>query len=325
MAIRIRKGKNDLCNLQQIRRPTTLAEVIDQLQYFGTGTDIHRRDMISACQSIARLSGQMPHDIPADVASLRSLFKKVHPVQARISKKRLSNIRADLITALEATGVIPPKEPRAELLDGLVRFLGKATKKHHSIFLSRFAHYCSSRHIEPHCVTDTVMREFKNWLDVRLLTSEPAKVTRNSSITFNAIIKRAGLDIPLLTTASGTRRLARHLDTYPLSLTDDIHRYLKRLSEPDLFSDEGPHRALRPMSIRNTEAHIRQALDAALEAGYEAGHFRTLADLVQIDVVKKMTEQTSGSNQCKPGQHHEHFAVSRAPLCKGSPANNQSA
>src|SRR5690606_2879476 len=90
---------------------------------------------------------------------------------------------------------------------------------------------------------------------------------------------------PLLTTAMVERHVARRLDIYPSSLLQDIERYLKRLREPDLFSGDGPRRPLRPTSLRNTKAHIRQILDAAVSSGYPPEHFKGLADIVDMYVI----------------------------------------
>jgi Phage integrase family. len=265
--------------------PQTLADVIDLLTEDTGLANRRRRDLISACNSTARLASRPAFDVACDVATLRQLFSTLHPVQGRISKKRLANIRADLAAALELAGVIPADDANTNLPPAWRAFLDKATQKHHAMFLSRLVRYCSHRQIEPASVTDAVMREFRSWLDARVLTSNPAKIVKDTAVAFNAIIKRSGLDIPLLTTAMAERHLARRLDTYPSSLIADIERYLKRLREPDLFSGEGPRRPLRPTSLRNVEANIRQTLDAAVSAGYPPAHFKGLADLVQIDVI----------------------------------------
>lgn len=266
-------------------KPETLDDMIDLLSKDTTLAAKRRRDLISACNSTARLAGRAASDIPANVPALRDLLSRLHPVQGRISKKSLSNIRSGLAAAFELAGIIPPDNRNTPPLPAWTEFLGKATKKHHAIHLSRFARFCSQRQIEPVDVNDEVLQAFRAWLDVRLLANDPKNVVKDTAVTFNAIVKRAGLDIPLLTTALADRHVAHRLNTYPASLGEDIERYLKRLREPDLFSGEGPRRPLRPTSLRNVEANIRQTLDAAVSAGYPPAHFKGLADLVQIDVI----------------------------------------
>lgn len=265
--------------------PQTLSEVIKRLTQNSVLPAKRKRDLISACNSIARLVGRSPHDLPADVPALRDLISTLHHVQAGTSRKRLANIRADLAAALETAGAIAPSVPACKPGKAWVDFMSRATKQHHSWVLSRFARYCTYRQVEPVAVTDAVMREFLAWLDMRVLTNDPKKIIRDTAISFNAVVKRADLDMPLLTTALSPRYVARRLDIYPQSLVNDIERYLKRLREPDLFSGDGPRRPLRPTSLRNIEANIRQTLDAAVSAGYSPEHFKGLADLIQIDVI----------------------------------------
>ncbi|MBB5045263.1 hypothetical protein [Shinella fusca] len=198
--------------------PETLADVADLLAKDGTLPGNRRRDLISSITSTARLTARQSSDIPADVSVLRDLFKTLHPAQGRISSKRLSNIRADLAAALQHTGVIPVPDPDTKPSMAWRKFLDHAPAKHQSWFLSRFVRFCSLRQIEPANVTDAVVRDFRTWLDARILTNDPKKVVKDTAVAFNAIIKRAGLDIPLLATTLSSRHLARRLDTYPASL-----------------------------------------------------------------------------------------------------------
>lgn len=279
MAIVIRKGG---------RKRKPIGTLDDLIAFLGSNKTLaakRRRDLISACNSTARLVGRPPSDIPANIAALRDLFAELHPVQGRISKKRLANIRADLASALELAGIIPADNRDTEPLPAWTEFLNHATAKHHAWFLSRFARFCSQRQTEPANVDDAVMRDFRTWLDARVLTNDPKKIAKNSSVAFNAVVKRANLSIPLLTTALSSPYLARRVDAYPASLGEDIERYIERLRNPSLFSNDGPMRPLRPTSLRNIEAHIRQTLDAAVSAGYPPKHFKMLADLVEIGVI----------------------------------------
>lgn len=285
MAVTIRR------NTSKSRSIDTLEDLITFLSSNKTLTSNRRRDLISACNSTARLAGRPPSDIPANIAALRDLFVKLHPVQCRISKKRLANIRADLATALELTGIIPADNRDTELLPAWEEFLGKATQKHHVLHMSRFVRFCCQRQIEPADIIGETLQEFRTWLDARLLTNDPKKVIKETTVAFNAIVKRADLGIPLLTTALSSPYLARRLDTYPASLTEDIERYIERLRNPSLFSNDGPMRPLRPTSLRNIEAHIRQTLDAAVTTGYSPEHFKTLADLFDIAIIKAAIQQ----------------------------------
>ncbi|WP_140984702.1 hypothetical protein [Asticcacaulis tiandongensis] len=267
-------------------KPKTLADVISLIPLNQALPASRKRDLISACNSIARLIGQPPYALPADVSTLRNLIVTLHPAQGRISQKRLANIRADLTAALEVSGVTPPSDPPCPPNLDWATFLGQAAKKHQAWFLSRFSRYCSHRNISPVDVTDDTVRGFRHWLEKRLLTNDPNKIVKQTAVSFNVIIKCGCLPIPLLTTASGTRFCTRPLEDYPPSLVADIESYLKRLRDPDLFSDDGPRRPLRSTSLRNIKAHIRQFLHAAVEAGHQKAHFKTLSNVVDLEVIE---------------------------------------
>lgn len=271
------------------RPPETLRDIADLLAKDGTLADNRRRDLISAINSTARLAGRKSADIPADISVLRNLFMAFHPVQGRVSTKRLSNIRADLTAALQRAGVVPAPDPEVGPTVAWQEFRDCATAKHQAWFLSRFARYCSRRQIGPANVNDAIVREFHAWLSARILTNDPQKIVKSSATSFNAIVKRNNLDIPLLATAFGKRHVNRRFDMYPASLLTDIERYLKRLREPDLFSQAGPRRPLRPTSLRNIQAHIRQILDAAVQTGCPPAQFKTLADLINLEVIDAAT------------------------------------
>ena len=182
--------------------PKTLSQVIEALSMDATLTESRRRDLVSACNSFARLVGRQAHDIPSDVGALRNLIASLHHVQGRITKKRLANIRADLAAALQVIGVRPP-DPDRVISASWIDFLAKASAKHQGWAMARFARFCSARQIEPAAVNDEVLEHFKRHLDARVLTNDPVKIARDTAKNFNVVVKRAGLGFGLLNTARG--------------------------------------------------------------------------------------------------------------------------
>lgn len=265
--------------------PTTLAQVIAALPNVSGLSKTRCRDLISAGSSFARLAGRSAHDIPTEPAQLRALIQRLHHVQGRISKKRLANLKADLAAALKAVGVLPD-DAQAQISTAWECFLAKATSPHHRYFVARFARFCSAYNIAPEAVDDAVLARFRHHLEARLITADPDKIARETAKNFNAIVKRAGLPYPLLTARQGERYVSTPLEAYPQSLQKDIERYLRHLEKPSLFSAEGPDKPLRPISIRNIKAHLRQTLDAAVLAGHPRERFKTLADLIDVDLLK---------------------------------------
>ncbi len=73
---------------------------------------------------------------------------------------------------------------------------------------------------------------------------------------------------------------------YPESLQSEIKAYIDRLAQRDLFSYDGPDKPLRETSLRNTEAHLRQMLDALATAGQSPEKFTSLSVVVTANNLK---------------------------------------
>lgn len=265
--------------------PRNLAEVVERLPSITSLTNNRRRDLISACNSLGRLIGLPLKSIPTDVAVLRDTLVSVHPVQGRISTKRLSNIKSDLAAALQVTGVLPADDPDVEPSGKWVAFMGHAKEPYQRWTLARFSRFCTLRKIEPEDVDDTTLRSFAEHLDARVIAHDPRTTVKAVGKAFNTIVTQNSIPLNRLSTASGTSYVTAPISAYPPSLQTDLAAYLQRLEKPDLFSDGGPDRPLRSKSLRNIEAHIRQLLQAAVDVGFPLDRFQTLADLLDLQVL----------------------------------------
>lgn len=88
------------------------------------------------------------------------------------------------------------------------------------------------------------------------------------------------------------RHASTPLTIYPLSLRSEIKQYLDRLSHADLFAEGGPDKALRPVSIRNVEMHLRQFLGALVEAGVAPEDCVSLRAVTTEANIKRAAQQT---------------------------------
>jgi integrase len=129
------------------------------------------------------------------------------------------------------------------------------------------------------------MEAFHAYLHDRLLNKKLTNLQKDLIRTWNRIVSDNGLNYARLTFPKDNLYVSAPLSAYPESLQQDIDRYLDRLTQPELFAEHSLDKPLRPMTIRNITAHIRQLLDAAVIAGCKRDQFRTLADLVNIEVL----------------------------------------
>jgi hypothetical protein len=251
-------------------RPLTLDAVLTALERkvsLTPATATAKRDLISAVQTTARLLGSHPAMIAVDIPSLRKRLLAIEPVQHRISKRRVSNIRSSLIKAFIVTRALPRPMPKAVPTDAWEAFLAQTDAKHQLWHLSRLVDFCVKRNIEPQAVSDAVIAEFEAFLDQTILTKDPSKIILAMTQTWNGIVKRRELSLQRLTIPSKDRYVTPPLTAYSLSLQADIGRYLDRLRHKDRFSRQGPDKPLKEISIRNVKAHLRQLLDAAVGSG----------------------------------------------------------
>ncbi|GAW37433.1 site-specific tyrosine recombinase XerC [Roseovarius sp. A-2] len=278
--------------------PSNLAQVIYELERNSRLSKTKRRDLISAVNCTANLIGRQPFELNADVSDLRQALLKIHPVQAGITAKRLANIKSDLGQALRVTRAAPRQRRNVARTDAWLDFLQRVDAKHQRSQLARFVTYCCNHGIEPDEVSDDVMEGFEVYLDARILTKEPKAIRKESTQTWNAVIRRAGLPFRILAVPRADRYIATPLDQYPRSLQTDFAKYIDRLRHADIMDEEGPDKALSDISLRNIEAHVRQFLDAVCANGFAQDDFQSLADIVEPEAIKagvtKIRERQGG-------------------------------
>jgi integrase len=265
---------------------TSLADVVTKLVALPTLRDTRRRDLISAVTRTATFLNRAPADLPTDAPALRLALATIHPAQAGISAKSLANVKANLATALRITRFMPRNLPKTEQTEAWTAFLQHASGDHQVHALSRFVNYCCSKGIDPDGVTDEVMLMFRAHIDARLIGTDPVKLCKEMAWTWNGIVKRNGLPLTTLTTTQNPQYRCRPLTDYPLTLQIEIEAYLKRRAVVDEFDTDGPDKALRPTSLRNTKAHLTQYCDALVNAGMDSTEITDLATVVSAAQMK---------------------------------------
>lgn len=264
----------------------TLADAIAALEQTQTIPALQRRDVISAISRVATYLNRSPHDLEIDAASLRNSLAKIHPAQAGVSAKTLSNVKNNLMKALQATGHLRALYPKCDPTDGWKAFLAQCTGKHQVHSFSRLLNYCCALSIEPDDLSDQIMPEFEVYLDERVLAKDPAELCKQIAQAWNGIVNRQGLPLAQLSYQRGGQYRAPPLTSYPASLQAEINGYLDKLAHADPFDDDSPDVVLKPVTLRNIRAHLRQYLDALVQAGNEPANMTTLKSVVTAEMMK---------------------------------------
>ena len=245
----------------------TLADVARRLCEIDL-PDGRLRDLVSAINSTAELLHRNPSEVPADIGELRKRLASIHHVQAGISPKRLANIKSDLSAALRAlqrnSG---PNAPNAERSEQWGQFIQSCEQPWQRHLLARLSEFCSSIGVEPKDVNDDTLCQFGNQLDDSSIAKPPEKKLKRIAQTWNGLVQRATLPYRLLSIPRSDRYRAVPLSRFPEAFQADLDAWIVRQSHVDIFEDDGPARALRPISLRNVKATVRQFASALVARG----------------------------------------------------------
>ncbi len=272
--------------IPQVKPAPTLANIISALECVDLSAR-RRRDLISAIRTTARLLNRNVAELPADMATLRERLAHIHHVQAGMSEKRLANVKADLAAALRIADTAIPR-PRHEIvrMPEWEAFLGSLNQPWERHSLARLANYCSANGLSPSDVDDQVITLFRDHLSEASLAKDPDKTWKRTTQTWNSCVKRAGLNLHALSPAKSNRYRTIELGQYPVSFQADLEAWIERLSNVDPWSGAGPAKPLRPISIRNVRATIRQFASAVVAGGRPIEEITSLATLVELGSYK---------------------------------------
>ncbi|MBO6899510.1 MAG: tyrosine-type recombinase/integrase [Shimia sp.] len=265
----------------------SLADVHAQLIAHHSADEKRLKAHLSAISRTATYLNRAEADIPTDVPQLRRLLIDLHPAQCGVTPQSLRTVKSALAAALRAAGVLHDHTGQTDLTADWQAFVDQIKNDHQLYGIIRFARYCSSEGFAPKDVTSATVAGFRAFLDAHLLTGDPDKQIRYLTNNWNHLNKNYGLGMPFLSLANPDRFRTRPLSDYPDSLQKDLQTYLERVSCPILFDDDAPDAPLKPTSLRNIEAHIRQLLHALVEAGAAPTAFTCLRDVVTPANVKR--------------------------------------
>ena len=127
-----------------------MSMMLERIDDLGALSENKRRDLKSAIRSFCRLIGKDPAVVPANINWLHVRIRRVAPVAHNITKKRLANIKSDVLKALELTGCSRERskwlrKPTSEWQS----LLDKIINKHDLWKLSQLSQYCTARRQNP--------------------------------------------------------------------------------------------------------------------------------------------------------------------------------
>lgn len=266
-----------------------LASVIKELSDMDTLSTSRRRDLKSALNSLARMLGRSPAEIPANINWLHIRVRKIVPAQHNITKKRWANIKSDALKALELTGcsrkrsdwLAPVSAQWSELLSTIA-------DKPDLWKLTQLAQFCSALSVEPHELADAHLRDFLTALNEESFVNRPEHVVTYAIKTWNRL-RNSIPSWPEQVLSPLPRKKepwTTPIELFPDTFQADVSAWLERLRNPDLFSGSGPSKPLRPASIAHRWFQIREVASALVHSGKPMEEITSLTVLVEMDNVK---------------------------------------
>ncbi len=294
-----------------------MAEVLSKLDTVDV-TETQRRDLKSAINSVCRLVGRRPEEVPANINWVHVRLRRIHPVQAGISEKRLKNIRSGVLKALELCGASrersdwlrPPSPAWAKLLDTI-------PDKHDRWKLSQLAQYCTAADAIPSEVADQHVKGLLDALETETFADRPRSKVGAAISVWNRLRKTLpGWPQHPLTFPRAKEPWTIPLDQFPASFVRDVDAWLDRLANPDPTSGEGPLRPVRPSTIKHRRFQIQEMASALVRSGHAITAITDLAYLIKIEHFKTGLRYMMGRFDGKPTEAIHGLATGITAIAK---------
>jgi integrase len=259
----------------------TLADLLTRLRDDPAVPSLRKTQVASSLRSFARKAAQAPDDIQANAPALRAALATLHPAAARITPKRLANLRSEVQWAVRRYGDRPQRPPQPRMTPEWAAWFARLADRRSRCGLSRFLRFLSGEGIAPEAVADPHVAAYRAWLDQDQLGKNPIPAIRMVCASWN----RAVATIPDWPQRPLTVIKARHAyclawTDLPLTLQADVAAWLARLSQADPTDLEAPARPLRPTSLKARRFSLLQAISGMVHQGVALTALPNLAAVV---------------------------------------------
>jgi integrase len=271
--------------------PATLQDVIDRLVADRSLSDTRKRDLRSAVVSFGKLTGQAPGSIPLDLGGIRAALDGMVSAQAKVSRKRWANLRSDLASAIDASGLCPILKTAGVDLDEMwSKLLHGVSDPRVRNGMSRFARWASLRRVAPEAVDDTVVERFIAELEAASLIRNIRNLHRSVATSWNVLVQlqpgQSLHTVEVPTNSPAPRRVP--WEGLPASFRADVDRHLVWGAMLDPLDEKARARALAPRTLHLRRDHIHSAVTAAVAAGIDVRRLTSLASLVEIETFRSL-------------------------------------
>ena len=245
----------------------SLQHVREQIVAQRSGTA--RRDALSALDTLARVFNRDLSTIRADPKSVRELLASKMAAELGLSEKRYANLRSSVVSSVRAFGYAPraitrriPASPAwKELLDQIDNPVYRNA-------LHRLAAYCSFMNLPPQQVRPDVLLGLLEALDAEEAVRHPRRIIKHTIAIWNTC-HRTVPGWPDIRLRSPFERdvVSLPLAAFPKSFQEDLERWRRRMTDPDILDANAPARPLRPSTVESRTSVVLRFASALVQVG----------------------------------------------------------
>src|SRR5215472_4491231 len=280
----------------------TLTDVIARHEGDASLTPSRRRDLKSAVLRMSEITGVDPRITPASLRFMRPLINAVRPAKYRLTPKTWSNLCSNFRAGVVQAAPRQPRRPDTEW----ARLRAALPTKRMKLGLSRMIGFCEINAIRPTEVCDAVSDRFRAHLEADTNVTSPHDSHRLTCRLWNEAAETVpGWPIIRLLVPNHRKpRQSLPISSFPVSLQEELARYLDSLSGGDLFSEEAAQKRMAPSTVRQRGVELGLALSALVASGRDLISITSLACLVEPSAFTSILRRYLKDGEPRPFAHN---------------------
>ena len=306
------------CDDVETHNPT-LQDVFDAVTAHERLKPTRKRDLLSALRRFAKLTDRDLAECMLDMKQIREDFGEITTGPGKPSHKTLTNLRSDLLAAIDVSNVRKVlKTAQVPLLPAWNEYFSHIPDRGDRYAVSRFARYCSKLSITPDKVDDAVITVFAEQLLTSSGVRKPRQVHRRTAQAWNKVRACRPDTILYKSTLPEYRRKPTSVQPSDIAseLANEIEAHLTWCAVAKPFDDNARVKALSTNTIILRRKQIFAALTALRDAQVEVCEISSLADLLMPEHVKSIIRQRYEATGRKPNAFNEGITRTLMAIAK---------
>lgn len=272
-----------------------------------------KRDFASALRRIAYTLGTPLDRTYAHAPWLQPRLAQITAQSVGLAPKTWSNMISNLRGAIETLDRTKPRVNRRKDLSpdwrALFELMSVADTTSIRFSISGFIFFLSRIGVAPTEVNSDHAVAYRDELFESQLRKDPEETYRKSVLGWNRMgASHAFWPQQKLTSPSRQKKIRPDKGVLPHTFLTDLDAYLASLKAPDVLSDSGPKRALRPATIKRRKDRVLMFAGALIRDGVPAESLITLKALVEVQNVRRGLTWLFAQNDEQPIMSHRSLS-----------------